>query len=255
MSIPSCLIPPCSIINEMKRILLLLGCMLCLGCSPQRQKDAAAADKTTQDDALGAAHPKLLRLRRLPWGTHIDTLDLSNDGLHEIPSLSMYFIKHINLAHNLIDSINVHRLPNGLHSIDLSYNRLKGRIDYWDASIHQQLRSINLSHNRITMFLTNAGSDWTLLDLSHNDLQCYCPPTEYHCHPPLRVDLSHNPRCSHLVLPWYRNIGTSLRRTRFVRNGTKGEHLPLRLAPREASEKEWRKGTIRLISPLIEIIN
>ena len=75
------------------------------------------------------------------------------------------------------------------------------------------------------------------------------------CHPPLRVDLSHNPSCSHLVLPWYRNIGTSLRRTRFVRNSTKGEHLPLRLAPREASEKEWRKAKIRLISPLIEIIN
>lgn len=239
----------------MKWIMLLLTGLISISCNSQNHKDTDAEDYIIENDTYRAAHPKLLRLRRLPWGTHIDTLDLSNDGLREIPSLSMYFIKHINLAHNLIDSINVHRLPNGLHSIDLSYNRLKGRIDYWDASIHQQLRSINLSHNRITMFLTNAGSDWTLLDLSHNDLQCYCPPTEYHCHPPLRVDLSHNPRCSHLVLPWYRNIGTSLRRTRFVRIGTKGEHLPLRLAPREASEKEWRKAKIRLISPLIEIIN
>ena len=239
----------------MKWIILLLTCLISISCNSQNHKDTDAEDYIIEKDTYRAAHPKLLQLRRLPWGTHIDTLDLSNDGLREIPSLSMYFIKHINLAHNLIDSINVHRLPNWLHSIDLSYNRLKGRIDYWDASIHQQLRSINLSHNRITMFLTNAGSDWTLLDLSHNDLQCYCPPTEYHCHPPLRVDLSHNPRCSHLVLPWYRNIGTSLRRTRFVRNGTKGEHLPLRLAPRETSEKEWRKAKIRLISPLIEIIN
>ena len=185
----------------MKWIILLLTCLISISCNSQNHKDTDAEDYIIEKDTYRAAHPKLLQLRRLPWGTHIDTLDLSNDGLREIPSLSMYFIKHINLAHNLIDSINVHRLPNGLHSIDLSYNRLKGRIDYWDASIHQQLRSINLSHNRITMFLTNAGSDWTLLDLSHNDLQCYCPPTEYHCHPPLRVDPSHNPRCSPLVLP------------------------------------------------------
>ena len=47
-------------------------------------------------------HPKLKALYEKPWGSQIDYVDLSNDGLTEVPHLSMYDIKNLNLSHNQI---------------------------------------------------------------------------------------------------------------------------------------------------------
>ena len=73
-------------------------------------------------------HPKLERLHQISPDSVIAHYDLSGDSLKEFPDLSGYTIRSLDLSHNLLDTFVPRYLPTGLEKLDLSYNRLEGKI-------------------------------------------------------------------------------------------------------------------------------
>ena len=114
-------------------------------------------------------HPKLKALYEKPWGSQIDYVDLSNDGLTEVPHLSMYDIKNLNLSHNQIKEVAFRRLPHGVEHLNFSHNQLADTL-YWDAIFTPQLRTLSLANNALTLFVPIIANMDTV-DLSNNQLR------------------------------------------------------------------------------------
>lgn len=123
-------------------------------------------------------HPKLEHLYRLPKDTVLDYYDLSYQRLTEVPDLSQYHIRHLNLSHNRIEYYGGtewpwgrkkpwRKFPKGVEIIDLSHNRLRG-LTFENDSI-PQLKAINASHNELKEVVLNSPQ-LEYCNLSHNDI-------------------------------------------------------------------------------------
>ena len=97
-----------------KSIWIAICCGFCL----------TACNGYLQDNALS----KLENLYCVRPDSVMDYYDLSGDSLKEFPDLSGYTIRSLDLSHNLLDTFVPRYLPTGLEKLDLSYNRLEGKI-------------------------------------------------------------------------------------------------------------------------------
>lgn len=138
------------------------------------------ADNSTDTITVSSSKPAALELE-------IDTifeLDLSGQGLTEVPDLSGYpYLKRLDLSNNKIqlrdyeefkrlvhdDINNYHYGSMELEYLDLSHNQI-GHMDYpFKTSSFPSLKYLDLSHNKIKRFWPY-GYNLTKLDLSHNEL-------------------------------------------------------------------------------------
>lgn len=93
----------------------------------------------------------------------IDTLNLTNKELTEIPNIADYKIKYLNLSNNNIEFYDESKLPIGLKEINLANNSLKGKIQ-----INKNLKKINVSYNKIdTLFIKHCVDS---VNASNNNL-------------------------------------------------------------------------------------
>ena len=144
--------------------------------------------------------PKLARLYQQPTNRVIEYCDLSYQNLKEVPNLTKYHIKHLNLSHNklggygpgdedlIIDPVKFYpKLPKGLERLDMSHNNLiffdlyrddVSKLKQVDASYNRirfaaipstQLQHCNLAHNKIyRLDLAEEKIHLQYLDISHN---------------------------------------------------------------------------------------
>ena len=135
---------------------------------------------------------KLEQLYQLPPDSVIPFFDLSGDSLTEFPDLSHYTIAQLNLSGNLLDTVDVHLLPKGLHELNISGNRFS---KFPDLS-HCNIDSLDLSHNQLSQLVYKRlpnGIRW--LDMSHNCMSgifCYGELTYGSIEKIEKVDLSYN---------------------------------------------------------------
>lgn len=118
--------------------------------------------------------------------SYYEVLDLSNKSLTEIPDLSNYTIRELNLSHNKITLYDESKLPKGLSKINISHNKLNGYLriesfNYMDElnisnnridSLYVQacLKKINASYNNLTLIHMGCFKDKGMdtLNISHN---------------------------------------------------------------------------------------
>ena len=120
------------------RAFILVGFALLLASCKQEQKPKPVPEELT----------KLERLYRIRPDSVMKHYDLSNDSLTEFPDLSRYVIASLDLSLNQLDTIIPERLPLGIEWLNLSHNRLKGRLWIEDGSM-PTLRELDLSHNSL----------------------------------------------------------------------------------------------------------
>lgn len=93
----------------------------------------------------------------------IDTLNLSNKGLSEMPNLINYQVKYLDLSNNNISNFKEEKLPKKVLELDLSNNLLKGKV-----IVNHDYKSINFSSNKIDTLYVHDCIDY--IDLSNNNL-------------------------------------------------------------------------------------
>lgn len=130
-------------------------------------------------------------------------LSLSSTGILSIPTeiQSLATLERLNLSKNLIsqfpisDLLSKSRLPH-LSEINARYNKLddNGIPDYFFKEINQRIRTIDLSHNKLTQLPKNIASLTSLLilNISHNFIEVL-PPELFTCCITLQhLDASYN---------------------------------------------------------------
>ena len=140
------------------KIYIFIGLALLLASCKQGQKPQTVPVEQT----------KLERLYQIRPDSVMKHYDLSNDSLTEFPDLSRYVISSLDLSYNLLDTIIPERLPLGIERLDVSYNRLKGRLWIEDGSI-PTLRELNLSHNSLKN--VSVGEDLFRIIVPYNHLE------------------------------------------------------------------------------------
>ena len=140
------------------RVFILVGFALLLASCKQGQKPEPFPEELT----------KLERLYRIRPDSVMKHYDLSNDSLVEFPDLSRYVIASLDLSHNWLDTIIPERLPLGIEWLNLSHNRLKGRLWIEDGSI-PTLRELDLSHNSLKN--VSIGEDLYRIIVPYNHLK------------------------------------------------------------------------------------
>ena len=136
---------------------------------------------------------KLEQLMLIPQDSVLDYLDLSNDSILEIPDLSSFRIRSLNLSYNKIDTLIVTSLPKDIEELDVSHNCLKS-ILYISHNDIPTLKRLDLSDNQLEEFESSC-SLLNKLDLSNNNLikiSLIDGNLEY-------IDISSNPRLSNIV--------------------------------------------------------
>lgn len=88
---------------------------------------------------------KLEKLMTLSVDSIMDSYDLSNDSLTQIPDLSKYTIKSLDLSSNLLDTLIVEFLPKGIKELNLSRNKCPN-IDIRKGSM-PSLKTLDVSFN------------------------------------------------------------------------------------------------------------
>ena len=97
----------------------------------------------------------------------MDCYDLSGDSLTAFPDLSRYVIRSLDLSHNQLDTFVPQYLPTGLEKLNLSYNRLEGRLEIGEKDI-PTLEELDVSHNSLLEFICE--KELHRLVLAHNML-------------------------------------------------------------------------------------
>jgi hypothetical protein len=122
-------------------------------------------------------------ISKLDSNIPIDALDLSHQGLLQLPDLSSYSIKKLNISGNKLDTIPLSLLPKNLEKLDASKNNIKqfgifngaksfgldAKLNYSEVN----LKEINLSYNKLISFnLTILDNKCQLkkANLSNNEL-------------------------------------------------------------------------------------
>ena len=136
--------------------------------------------ETAQDNALS----KLEQLHCVRPDSVMDYYDLSGDSLTEFPDLSRYVIRSLDLSHNQLDTFILRYLPTGLEKLNLSYNRLEGKLDIGKEDA-PTLEELDVSHNSLLEFFCR--KPLRRLVLAHNmlDYNVWADVSQY-------FDVSHN---------------------------------------------------------------
>ena len=129
-------------------------------------------------------HPKLKHLQQISPDSVIAHYDLSGDSLKEFPDLSGYTIRSLDLSHNLLDTFVPRYLPTGLEKLNLSYNRLEGKLEIHKLDV-PMLEELDVSHNSLLEFFCR--KPLRRLVLAHNmlDYNVWADVSQY-------FDVSHN---------------------------------------------------------------
>lgn len=147
--------------------LLLFPTIIFLSCNSFYSKDSRKID--TQEI-----------VSRLSTNDTINLLDLSNQNLKEIPDLSNYKIRKLDISNNNLDSLLISNLPSFLCELDASNNNISNKLNFISVGNDEKklktntsryLKKINLSHNRIegiTFYMHESEIDSIIL--SNNNL-------------------------------------------------------------------------------------
>lgn len=128
---------------------------------------------------------KLEKLFLLSRDSVINHYDLSNDSIVELPDLSAYTIKSLDLSNNFLDTIVTSNLPKKMERLNLSYNRYEGCLAIRENTI-PYLKELDMSHNNLkTIYIHEAL--YRIL-LSYNDLTIACFDHKNLCY----LDVSYN---------------------------------------------------------------
>lgn len=152
--------------------------------------------KNIQKQEIDIENQKLSKLELLKQhrpDIPLDSVDLSNENLSEIPYLGNYTIKYLDLSHNNIEKLTFSFLPKGLKKLDISNNSLSS-VFMVDNMIFPT-DEIVLSHNQINF--AKILSPIRKLQISHNELEELYVETkkmEY-------LDVSHNLNFNNVV--WF----------------------------------------------------
>ena len=120
---------------KIRTILFIVPLLLCFSCGG---KGHSAGAKALDSDSIARVRDGYCRtadgrlilrslkaLRYLNTADTVDLIDLSRQGLKEMPDLSSYNARALNLsANSLTGSFPTSRLPHGLRSLDLSRNHI-----------------------------------------------------------------------------------------------------------------------------------
>ena len=144
--------------------------------------------EAAQDKSLS----KLERLHHVRPDSVMDYYDLSGDSLKEFPDLSRYVIRSLDLSHNQLDTFVPRYLPTGLEKLNLSYNRLEGKLEIHKLDV-PMLEELDVSHNSLLEFFCR--KPLRRLILAHNmlDYNVWVSVSQY-------LDVSYNTYfCPHLL--------------------------------------------------------
>jgi len=174
-----------------------------------------------QNDAEQTAIPevklsKLEQLYLLPTDSVLNFYDLLNDSITELPDLSPYRIRSLNLSYNLIDINLIDEtvlalFPQGIEVLNLSNNKLNG--DFFIGSTKYRtevndsltLKEVDISYNKLNRLAI--GFPLYRIIASHNDLTYVSvnyTNVQY-------LDISYNPNLSNKVNFWHNKIDTIVR--------------------------------------------
>ncbi len=146
-------------------------------------------------------------LSKLNTNDTIDLLDLSGRSLKEMPDLSKFKVRKLNISNNDIDSLIVNYLPNYLVQLDASNNKIINKLNFiyinnglktFKSNTSKYLKEVNLSNNKIegaTFYLYDTAIDRIIL--SNNNLQkliLYINKEEINY-----LDISNNRKFSNIV--------------------------------------------------------
>ena len=158
-----------------KFFLFILLLPLCYSCGGKgHSADAKATDSDSivrmRDGYYRTADGKLIlrslkALRYLSEADTADLIDLSRQGIKEMPDLSAYNARALNLsANSLTGSFPTSRLPRGLRSLDLSRNRID------TLYFPNALRHLNVSRCDIRLLWTRKSWKKEKVNLKYLDL-------------------------------------------------------------------------------------
>ncbi|MBA0882575.1 leucine-rich repeat domain-containing protein [Flavobacterium undicola] len=158
-------------------------------------------------------------LSKLNTRDTIQLLDLSYKNIKELPDLSRFKVRKLNISHNNLDTLNMKNLPNYLVDLDASFNKINDGINFQNIkgtysqmfkgenNISKYIKRINLSNNEIegisfifyekgieSIVLSNNNLDGVYLYLKYKKLNY--------------LDVSNNPKLSNLVTFDPANIDT-----------------------------------------------
>jgi hypothetical protein len=120
-------------------------------------------------------------LAKLNTNDTINLLDLSGKSLKEMPDLSKFKVRKLNISNNNLDSLIISYLPNYLVQLDASNNKIANPLNFVNVkniktliknNTSAYLKEVNLSNNKIsvvTFYLYDTDIDKIIL--SNNNLQ------------------------------------------------------------------------------------
>ncbi|WP_413999282.1 hypothetical protein ACMDB5_01550 [Flavobacterium sp. W1B] len=148
-------------------------------------------------------------LSKLDSRDTIQLLDLSYKNIKELPDLSRFKVRKLNISHNNLDTLVMKNLPIYLVDLDVSHNKIKNTFNFVYAverfgfkskdNISKYIKRINLSYNEIkSVSFLLYKTEIKRIILSNNNLD---DVTLYMNGKKLNyLDVSNNPKLS--------NIGT-----------------------------------------------
>lgn len=115
----------------------------------------------TSNSAQGNKNTKSVEqiLSKLDSRDTIPLLDLSYKNIKELPDLSRFKVRKLNISHNNLDTLVLKNLPTYLVDLDASHNKIKNTFNFVYAverfgfklkdNISKYIKQINLSNNEI----------------------------------------------------------------------------------------------------------
>lgn len=136
---------------------------------------------------------KLEQLYFSPKYNIYDFYDLSNQKLTEIPDLSEFTIKKLDLSYNNINKIDYQKLPRGIKSLNLSNNIFTDDF-FFESEKIISLEELDVSHNKITSCLLHS---WLKrIHLNNNNISYMI---SFGGNYPQYLNISNNPKMSNVV--------------------------------------------------------
>lgn len=146
-------------------------------------------------------------LSKLNTRDTIQLLDLSYKNIKELPDLSRFKVKKLNISHNDLDTLIMNNLPTYLVDLDASYNKIKNALKFSFSvdvfgfeeldNISKYITNINLSNNKIAevsflLYKTNIKRI-VLSENNLNDIFLYMNGGKLNY-----LDVSDNPKLSNI---------------------------------------------------------
>ena len=223
--------------KSIKYLLSILILTVTISCKNQNNK----AEEVKKIDNEKKVENIDFILSKLDNNQMIEYLDLSNKNMVDMPNLSLYCIKKLDISNNEIDTIPLNKLPKKLEKLNASGNRIKNfgifnasksfGLDLKLNNSNLNLKEIDLSNNKLKSFnisIIDEPCNLKKVKIDNNDLleiKIYCDGIQY-------LDISNNKNLSN-KLDIDINIDT------IIRNNIKN-NLPLeRLMPKKEKKNQF----------------